>query len=84
MQPDGKPKKMTNFKKKNKGEDNKACFACCKEGHLAKDCCYRKTHLDGYQKKVVNVTIGKNNSDEVDPLGYGTLPFVFSTIRFSY
>jgi hypothetical protein len=26
---------------------------------------------------VVNVTIGKNNSDEVDPSGYGNLPFVF-------
>jgi hypothetical protein len=42
-----------------------------------KNCRHRKTRIDGQQKKVVNMTIGKNNDDEVDPSGYGNLSFVF-------
>jgi hypothetical protein len=54
-----------------------------KGGHLAKDCHHRKTQIDGQQKKSVNVTIGKNNGDEVVPSRYGNLPFVFSAIQSS-
>jgi hypothetical protein len=73
----GKHKKTTNFKK-NTGKNNITCFVCGKEKHLAKDCCHNKTNLDGNQKNVVNVTIGKNNGDEVGPSSkYGNLPFVF-------
>jgi hypothetical protein len=53
---------------------------CGKGGHLAKDCRHHTTQVDGQQKKVVNMTIGKNNDDDTDPSGYGNLPFVFSTI----
>jgi hypothetical protein len=77
MQVDGKPKKTTNFKKKNIRKDNIACFVYGKGGHLVKNCRHRKTRIDGQQKKVVNMTIGKNNDDEVDPSGYGNLSFVF-------
>jgi hypothetical protein len=80
MQADGKPKKTTNFKKRNRGKDNMACFVRCKEGRLGKDCCYHKTNSNGQQKKVLNVTIGKNISDEADPSGYGNLPFIFLAI----
>jgi hypothetical protein len=47
MQAGGKPKKTTNFKKKNTGKDNRAHFVCGKGGHLAKDCRHRKTQIDG-------------------------------------
>jgi hypothetical protein len=76
MQAGGKPKKTTNFKKKNTGKDNGLCV-CGKGGHLTKDCRHHKTQIDGQQKKAVNVTIGKNNGDEIDPSGYANLPFVF-------
>jgi hypothetical protein len=46
-----------------------------------KDCHHRKTQIDGQQKKVVNMTIAKNNGDEVDPSRCGNLPFVSSTIQ---
>jgi hypothetical protein len=81
MNAGGKPKKTTNFKKKNTGKDNRACSVCGKRGHLAKDCRHHKNQIDGQQKKVVNVTIGKNNGDEADPFRYGNLPFVFSAIQ---
>jgi hypothetical protein len=83
MQAGGKPKKTTNFNKKNTRKDNRACFVCGKRGHLVKDCRHHKTQIDGQQKKSVNVTIGKNNGDEIDPSGYGDLPFVFSSIESS-
>jgi hypothetical protein len=83
MQAGGKPMKTTNFKKKNTEKDNRACFVCGKGGHLTKDYRHRKTQIDGHQKKAVNVTIGKNNGDEIDPFGYGNLPFVFSAIQSS-
>jgi hypothetical protein len=67
MQASGKPKKTSNFKKKNTEKDNRACFVCGKGGHLMKDCRHRKTQIDGQQKKDVNVTIGKNNDNEADP-----------------
>jgi hypothetical protein len=78
-----KHKKTTNFKKKNTGKDNRACFVCGKEKHIAKDCRHSKTNLDAKQNKFVNVTIGKNNDDEVGPSGYGNLPFVFSATQSS-
>jgi hypothetical protein len=81
MQVGGKPMKSTNFKKKNTRKDNGACFVCVKGGHLVKDCPHHKTHIDGEQKKAVNVTIGKINSDVDDHSGYGILPFVFSAMR---
>jgi hypothetical protein len=81
MQTSGKPKKTINFKKKNTEKDNRACFVCGKVGHLVKDCHHCKTQIDGQHKKVVNVTIGKNNGDEADPSGYGNLAFVFSAIQ---
>jgi hypothetical protein len=81
MQAGGKPKKTTNFKKKNTGKDNRAYFVCGKGGHLAKDCCHRKTQIDSKKKKVVNVTIAKNNGDEANPFGYGKLLFVFSATQ---
>jgi hypothetical protein len=77
MQTGGKLKKTTNFKKKNMGKNKWACFLCGKEGHLAKDCRHCMTNSDGQQWKVVNVTIGKNNSNEASRSGYGNLPFVF-------
>jgi hypothetical protein len=80
MQDGGKLKKTTNFKK-NTRKDNRACFVCGKGGHLVKDCHHRKTQIGGQQKKVVNMTIGKNNGDEADPFGYGNLPSVFSPIQ---
>jgi hypothetical protein len=83
MQDGGKTKKTTNFKKKNTGKDNRECYVCGKGGHLAKDYRDCKTRIDGLQKKVVKVTIGKNNGDEVDPSGNGNLPFVFSAIQSS-
>jgi hypothetical protein len=43
IQADGKPKKITNFKKKNTKKDNIACFVCGKGGHLVKNCHHRKT-----------------------------------------
>jgi CDGSH-type Zn-finger protein len=54
-----------------------ALCVCGKGGHLTKDCSHHKTQIDGQQKKAVNVTIGKNNGDEIDPSGYANLPFVF-------
>jgi hypothetical protein len=33
------------------------------------------------KKKVVNVTIAKNNGDEANPFGYGNLLFVFSATQ---
>jgi hypothetical protein len=47
MQTGGKPKKTTNFKKKNIEKDSRACFVCGKGGYLAKDCHHRKTQIDG-------------------------------------
>jgi hypothetical protein len=93
MRTDGKPKKITNFKKKNTRKNSIACFVCGKGGHLVKDYRHRKTQnlvkdyrhrktqIDGHHKKAVNVTIGKNNDGEADPSGYGNLPFVFSAIQ---
>jgi hypothetical protein len=43
IQVDGKPKKITNFKKKNTKKDNRACFVCGKGGHLVKNCRHHKT-----------------------------------------
>jgi hypothetical protein len=80
MQAGGQPKKTTNFKENN-GKDNIAYFVCGKGGHLAKDYHHCKTQIDRQQKKAVNVTIGKNNDDEADPSGYGSLPFFFSSIQ---
>jgi hypothetical protein len=77
----GKAKKTTNFKKKKSEKDNRACFVCGKEGHLAKDCRYRKYKDDGQQNKNVIMSIGKNNDDGADPSGYGNSPFVFSAIQ---
>jgi hypothetical protein len=54
---------------------------CGKGRHLVKDFHHRKTQIDGQQKKVVNMTIAKNNGDEVDPSRCGNLPFVSSTIQ---
>jgi hypothetical protein len=56
---------------------------CGKGGHLAKYCRYHKTQIDGQLKKIVNVTVGKNNGDETNPSEYGNLPFVFSAIQSS-
>jgi hypothetical protein len=83
MRAGGKPKKTTNFKKKNTGKDNIAYFVCGKGGHLVKDCHHHKTQINGQKKKAVNVTIGKNNGDEANHSGYGNLPFVFSAIQSS-
>ena len=66
----GKPKKTTNFKKKPEKEDKiRACFLYGKEGHLAKNCHYRKDRDDGKPNKKVNITIG--NGDEAGGSRYG-------------
>jgi hypothetical protein len=83
MQDSGKTKKTTNFKKKKTGKGNKECFVYDKEGRLDKDYCHRKTNSNGQQKKVVNVTISKNNGNEVNPSRCGNLPIFFSAIQSS-
>ena len=76
----GKPKKTTNFKKKlEKNEKIRACYVCGKEGHLAKNCRYRKDRDDGKPNKKVNVTIG--NGDEAGGSRYGNFPVVFSVLQ---
>ena len=76
----GKPKKTTNFKKKPEKDDKiRACYVCGKEGHLAKNCRYRKDRDDGKPNKKVNVTIG--NGDEAGGSRYGNLPAVFSVLQ---
>jgi hypothetical protein len=47
MQAGGKPKKTTNFKKKNTRKDNRACFVCGEGGHIVKDYRHHKTQIDG-------------------------------------
>ena len=76
----GKPKKTTNFKKKPENDEKvRACFVCGEEGHLAKNCRYRKDRDDGKPNKKVNVTIG--NGDEAGGSRYGNFPVVFSVIQ---
>jgi hypothetical protein len=76
----GKPKKTTNFKKKPEKDDKvRACYVCGKEGHLAKNCRYRKDRDDGKPNKKVNVTIG--NSDEAGGSQYGNYLVVFSVLQ---
>ena len=53
MQNSGKPKKTTNFKKKNE-KDNKTCYVCGKKGHVAKNCRHRKNKDN--EQKAVNMT----------------------------
>jgi len=48
---------------------------CGKEGHLAKNCRYRKDRDDGKPNKKVNVTIG--NSDEAGGSRYGNFWLYF-------
>jgi hypothetical protein len=78
MQNSGKPKKTTNFEKKKNEKDNRACYVCGKEEHLAKNCRHRKNKDN--EQKAVNVTIGKNG-DEAGSAGYGNLQFVFLAIQ---
>ena len=51
---------------------------CGKEGHLAKNCRYRKDRDDGKPNKKVNVTIG--NGDEAGGSRYGNFLVVFLVI----
>ena len=72
--------KTTNFKKKaEKDEKIRAYFVCGKEGHLAKNCRYRKDRDDGKPNKKVNVTI--DNGDEAGGSRYGNFLVVFSAIQ---
>ena len=52
---------------------------CGKEGHLAKNCRYRKDRDDDKPNKKVKVTIG--NGDEASGSRYGNFPVVFSAIQ---
>jgi hypothetical protein len=76
VQNSGKPKKITNFKKKSEKDDKvRACYVCGKERHLAKNCRYRKDRDDGKPNKKVNVTLG--DSDEAGGSRYGNFPVLF-------
>lgn len=74
-----KPNKTTSFKKKTDKKDmrNITCFMCGENGHMAKDCHFRKSKdVVQPKKKVVNVIIG-----EVSTGGYGNPPIVFSAYQ---
>ena len=55
---------------------------CGKEGHLAKNCRYRKDRDDGKPNKKVNITIGEG--DEAGGSRYGNFLVVFSVLQSTY
>jgi hypothetical protein len=84
MHNSGEPKKTTNFKKKKSEKDDKfrACYVCGKEGHVVKNCRYRKDRDDGKPNKKVNITIGEG--DEAGGSRYGNFLVVFSVLQSTY
>ena len=65
-----------------KDDKVRACYVCGKEGHVVKNCRYRKDRDDGKPNKKVNITIGEG--DEAGGSRYGNFLVVFSVLQSTY